>query len=1056
MRPTKLIISAFGPYADRAETVDFDKFSGLFLITGDTGAGKTTIFDAICFALFGETSGSYRDTKYLRSEYADDSAESFVDLYFSHRGKNYRVYRCPRFERPLKRGSGVKTEPEKAVFYPDGGTPIEGVKAVNSAVKELLKIDREQFGQIAMIAQGEFRELLNAKTDKRTEILRTVFMTDGYKAVEYRLKDRLDAAFKNRQEAENSVIQYFSDVIAPPESELSAQLSEMRNNAAASASAWNCAEMLEIIAKIISEDGEQEKELEKKLGDAEKALDRAVRELATAEESNKDILRLKELSEERERLEAQKSGFEALEKRVAREKLATRTVSPIYSALRSKADEHKRLAEQIIAKKEEFGRSEGRAKAASEALRGALEREGEAEKLRQAAAAAERDREKYALRDKLSGEIPEIRGRLEKLREMEKRLAETEKELRERISGLSAKAEKLKDAPISLERESGVLSKAEALKSAVDGIFTRELPELEKMNNELKKAQEKYKLAREGFEKAQEVKLRAEKALESCRAGILAAELSEGAPCPVCGSVEHPSPAKLPSESVSEEEFKLCAQKEETARSQKDDALKIAESLRAASEQLEKQLSQRIAACLSDGLYGKTAEGGLEKLSAALAEEREFLREFIAKTNAKIAALKGLCDELESAQKLLESARGAETEKLEEYKKRQAEALHRAEKSLAEKEALMQQLSGLEYESLERAESAAKDAKTRADEITAAIEKARAEKESAEKTAEGLRAAIETLGASLEKLSAEKESLGREFSAALSANGFSGEEEFAAYAVGEEIIAQSEKKINEYASAVKANAAGLERARADAEGKVLCDLEQLSADRDAKKQAADTLRETKNAVMIRLSANRRISENISALKEPLEKYRHENAVARRLYELVRGTSRNGKITLEQYVQAAGFDGIIAAANRRLLPMSDGRFELYRRENAIGKQSSTFLDLDVLDNFTGKRRPVGTLSGGESFKASLSLALGLSDTVSSRLGGVQMEALFVDEGFGTLDSASVASAMEILMSLSGSGKLVGIISHREELKDSIPQKVVVLKTRNGSRIEVEGE
>ena len=169
---------------------------------------------------------------------------------------------------------------------------------------------------------------------------------------------------------------------------------------------------------------------------------------------------------------------------------------------------------------------------------------------------------------------------------------------------------------------------------------------------------------------------------------------------------------------------------------------------------------------------------------------------------------------------------------------------------------------------------------------------------------------------------------------------------------------------------------------------------------------------------------------------------------------MRGQTKNGKITLEQYIQATGFDGIIRAANRRLLPMSDGQFELFRQEDSLGKRSNTFLDLEVLDNHTGHRKPVGNLSGGESFKASLSLALGLSDTVSANAGGIQMDALFIDEGFGTLDRKSLENAMDILMDLSSTNKLVGIISHREELKENIPQQIKVTKTREGSLIEVD--
>ena len=216
MKPVKLIVSAFGPYADTMPEIEFDRFEdkGLFLISGDTGAGKTTLFDAISFALYGTSSGTYRDTKNLRSEYAKDGTESFVDFYFTHQGEDYHIKRYPAYERKKQRGQGVVLEKEKAILYCGNNTPIEGIQQVNSAVKELLHIDDRQFKQIAMIAQGEFWSLLNAKTEQRTEILRTIFQTSGYKNIEYKLKDRLDRSYKERTGNEMSIIQYFCDVMA--------------------------------------------------------------------------------------------------------------------------------------------------------------------------------------------------------------------------------------------------------------------------------------------------------------------------------------------------------------------------------------------------------------------------------------------------------------------------------------------------------------------------------------------------------------------------------------------------------------------------------------------------------------------------------------------------------------------------------------------------------------------------------------------------------------------------------------------------------------------------
>ena len=289
---------------------------------------------------------------------------------------------------------------------------------------------------------------------------------------------------------------------------------------------------------------------------------------------------------------------------------------------------------------------------------------------------------------------------------------------------------------------------------------------------------------------------------------------------------------------------------------------------------------------------------------------------------------------------------------------------------------------------------------------------------------------------------------------ALRSNQFMSDDEMLGYIVSEKIIAEEEKIIADYKQGVETNKAQLKTAGADAEGKSRIDISELENMCKTQQENVDTARRASTATSTRIRSNEDRKKNISAQKCGLEKASHEYAINKRLYELVKGSTGIGKITLEQYIQAAGFDGIIVAANRRLLPMSDGQYELYRQEDTLGKKVNTFLNLEVLDNYTGHRRPVGNLSGGESFKASLSLALGLSDTVSSNLGGIQMDALFVDEGFGTLDRKSIDSAMDILINLSNSNKLVGIISHREELVENIPQQIKVKKEKDGSHITVD--
>lgn len=251
MKPSKLILSAFGPYAGKVE-IDFSIFDekGLFLISGDTGSGKTTLFDAICFACYGKASSDRRDTKSLRSEYAKDSTESFVDFYFTHQGKNYHVYRIPQYERRKFRGEGTVSVKESATLYCDSASPIEGIREVSTAIEQLLHINLKQFKQIAMISQGEFWDLLNAKTDERTTILRTIFMTDGYKNIEYKLKDRMDGAFGEFRDAEKSIIQFFHGAKADENSEQYETLEELKTRSDRSSSAWNASEMLNCLAAL--------------------------------------------------------------------------------------------------------------------------------------------------------------------------------------------------------------------------------------------------------------------------------------------------------------------------------------------------------------------------------------------------------------------------------------------------------------------------------------------------------------------------------------------------------------------------------------------------------------------------------------------------------------------------------------------------------------------------------------------------------------------------------------------------------------------------------------
>ena len=1057
MKPIKLIISAIGPYAGKIPAIEFDAFEekGLFLISGDTGAGKTTIFDAICFALYGTTSGTYRDTKNLRSEYAGDSAPSYVDFYFSHQGREFHVWRQPSYERQKQRGSGVIIENEKAIFYEEGRTPIEGLTRVNNAVKELLHINEKQFKQIVMIAQGEFWDLLNAKTDQRTEILRTIFLTNGYKNIEYKLKDRMDASYKIKVKAEDSIIQHFEDVAAIEEDALYDELEDLKSRAGRSGSAWNLDEILDVMERLILSDRERLKCVKADLQKAEAELKKNSDELALAKTNNSFIEKRDRLEREKGELEKRKAEIDETILLLEKQKKATRNVNPSYVAWTKKCGEVSLSQKQIKEAESNLETAVAAARQAKDAFDGTKQQEPEVDRLKQTISRIDDEEPKYQQKQELAGTLRELEERDKNIEAEAAELKECEKSLKEKINAYTKTVRELKGKPVELTEAKNESEKLKELLTDIDAISDDQIPEREKRKKALSKKQKAFIDARYKYEEASGRREEAERVLEDSRAGILARRLVEGEKCPVCGSVHHPEPAMVKEASISEDDFKKLQEEESELLEKKNNAHMQAEKAKTSLEEFDGQLRMtildRIANALPDmDMEGKTLEELIEVVKEAKKSVEAMSKENIRTCNT----LDKECKTLKKAEKALEAAQGDETEKLNLKKEELDENKHKIRQELTATRAILKTLEKLSFPDWETAEEERKRAETKKNKILDDIARAEAEKEKADNNVSAVRSALKTLRGSLEQQAKDEEDLRKKLEEEVSANGFSSVEEALKCVVSEDDLTSSDKVINEYNMAVATNKNQLADAKSDAKGRKIIDIEVLKAVCDEQGTNVALIRKNCNNSENRISTNEEKQKSILDRREELEKARKEHVNCRRLYDLVKGTTGNGKITLEQYIQAAGFDGIIAAANRRLLPMSDGQYELYRQEDSLGKKSNNFLDLEVLDNYTGHRRPVGNLSGGESFKASLSLALGLSDTVSSNLGGVQMDALFVDEGFGTLDRKSIDSAMEILINLTGSNKLVGIISHREELMENIPQQIKVKKTKDGSQITIE--
>lgn len=1081
MKPTKLVMQAFGAYAEQTE-IDFTQFEekGLFLICGDTGAGKTTIFDAISYALYGEASGSYRDTKNLKSEYVDKKVESFVDFYFTHQGKDYHVCRKPSFKYTNRNGKPDE-QAEKVIFYQPDGTTLEGAKNVDGtkekpgAIPQLLNMDAGQFMQVAMIAQGEFWKLLNAKTNERTEILRTIFQTDAYKKLELKLKNRMDVSFAARKEKEQSISQSFREVKVDP-AEISEGISgilaedlaedpeeqprsvvqricDLQEKLQDSKAVWNIEEMLTLLQAVIGEDTEKAKQKETVLAQAEEELRKLQGTLVSAKDNNAILERYARTKEEQEVLESQKGLFEERRIQLDRTKQATYKVKPEYDAWSAKEHEWERTKQLITDGAQTLVDCQTRAGMADAKVKETEALRPEAEQCQKIVDKVREEEPRYKEREMLQHELGQIQLQLATEEQQEAALVTAEQMLQKRIGELQEQQAVWKEEPQQLAQAQAAHDKLLDSQKKTESIAKNLIPAWRRKQQELEEAQREYRENQDAYESAKEAFTHADRLYRANLVGILASDLAEGEPCPVCGATHHEKLATLVEASVTEEQCKELKAVEEKKLDAFNQATASASSLRADVQAKGQQIKEEIRGCMTPEFIGGVE--ALEELIASFERQRAKLVDAVAQSRERLDTLQKNCEKLREVEAMLARAQGTEMARLAEQRKSLVEERQSLIAKQAASQATLAALQTLSYPDWEAAMQAGNHALARVTEIQTALDTAAKEKRSADEAVARVQASIATQKQALEQQKSDAQMLKQRLNEKLTACQFASVEEMQAQVATDAEIHAEEAKLADYDKKVTEVAARLSQLEQeqDARHRTLVDLEQLQQEHTSKRVQVETLRTALQAITFRIQNNCEKQQNIRAQQVAYEKAKKENDTSYRLYTLVSGQTRNGKITFEQYIQAAGFDSILQAANRHLLPMSDNQFQLYRQTNAVGKQTNTFLDLEVLDISTGKRRPVGNLSGGESFKASLSLALGLSDTIAENRGGIQMDALFVDEGFGTLDSKSLEETKDALLSMSGENKLVGIISHRDELMD-IPQKLRVTKGRGGSRIQME--
>lgn len=894
MRPQKLIISAFGPYKNEV-AVDFNLLSesSIYLITGDTGSGKTTIFDALVFALYGSASGNVRENSALRSKYSSEDTKTFVELTFINNGITYKVIRNPEYLRPSKRGDGLtKQSAEASLEFND--EVIVGYKQVNEKIEEIIGINKEQYSQIAMIAQGEFLKLLLADTTERIKIFRNIFQTNNYKKLQDNVKRDELVTKKHYEELKNSVLQYVNDVVTS-DVVLQNIITNLNNNEAITTIS-DCINIIEQsnlineqkIAKNRSEQLELTNNLtnlDKQIGQAQ-LLQNAKIELEKLKEFNTSneplmlqlINKLKEIELNYNNLDNEKNDVAILEEKLTR-----------LNDINEKLNETIKIIEKLEAE------------------------------------------EKQVLLQQVHVVKKKIKYELE-------------------LNDLA----NIKDPIIYEERinkiNEDILKNEEAKKQ-----FSNYQQEL----NKIKDTEAQYLLLKKQYDDSNSNYLEAEALFFNNQAGILAEKLVKGEPCLVCGSTVHPNIAKNIENVKSEKELNVLKNATLEVRNKFSQKSEELSTLRSSAKTLESLIPTNIdeinkqATVLNDELTLNKAELNLIKVN--LIRKKEVTQ-----------MLEGLAEQLKSFDETLFNINNKQV------------AANTLNKQL--KEEL---------------------------EIIGVIDV---------NVIKGKKDYISNVSTTYNKANSD-------------------------YSKLKEQISNNNGQIETYNKQLSAaNIVDINKLLSSKEG-IVIELKNINNSYDK--------------LFLELSNNTKVVNNIKKVNSEIKVVEVKYDWLKSLSDTINGSvSKKERIELEAFVQMSYFDQVINRANTRFMIMSGGQFELIRRIESTGLRSKSGLELDVIDHYNGTTRSVKTLSGGESFMASLSLALGLSDEIQASSGGINIESMFVDEGFGTLSDDALSNAIKILNSLAQSNKMIGIISHVNELKESIDSQICVTKTIDGgSKIDI---
>ncbi|MFD2629927.1 AAA family ATPase [Oceanobacillus kapialis] len=1022
MQPLTLTLTAFGPYKDK-EVINFTDLreNRLFVISGNTGAGKTTIFDGICFALYGSASGQDRENNMmLRSDFADDNVHTAVELEFALQNRTYRVLRQLGH---VKQGNKTKTGERYEFFETTGGQEIpcvdrQMVSEINQKIEELIGLTQDQFKQIVMLPQGEFRKLLTSQTENKEEILRRLFKTEPYKYITEKMKQKrlaMDDAYKQAVQVRDQYIAAIGQTLPRREGAALFPLLE---------------EEYQNTKQVLDGLEEERRFYEAKIVDDKAAYDDAYKrhnEKQTTYHHSKALndrfISLEQKETRLKELEGQADTFRAkeiqLEKAERAQRLAPyekqrddwRKDEAVKLEARKEAEDQQKQMQERLVKVQAAYQQEENKKSEREAVRKELDKLHDFLPVVKEMDAAKQKLQRLHQQGKTT--YAEWKQAKEKLDEQKSRA----EQLDQKIKTLDEQVEKLPDK----QQQLGEMR--EQLKLLMDYL---------KRKHHAAKLKAETKQQKQGVEDKKAFYLKLEESWINNQATLLASHLHDGEACPVCGSLEHPQKATSTENTVSKEQMEKAKQEYDLVDSKYRE---IIANYQAAASQLEEKVEELKSHSISVE-NAEEAKDRLTQLGTTLKQEVEQLQ----------ASRKELAEQKKTSEQLKEAV-----QQLEKSVQEKEKAYQEIKSSYDTSKAVYQdRISNIpeDVRVLTELEQKIQQAKQKQEQLENAWEAIQKElqqvKEQQAKAAERLT----NVEKQYQETTAKREEVEKQFTNALAESGFSAETDYHAAKLSEIERMELKNSLDQYKqtlSTVKEQVSELKTELKDKQKVDLTSIEgELAKLKEAYEKALRTWHESKGFQQ----EAKTLQQNIEQASEASGELERKLRTISDLYDAIRGQN-NRKVSFERYLQIEYLEQIIDAANQRLKHLSNGQFFLMRsdRQESHGRQSG--LALDVYDAYTGQTRDVKTLSGGEKFNASLCLALGMSDVIQSFQGNISIKTMFIDEGFGTLDEEALNKAIDTLVDLQQSGRMIGVISHVQELKAIFPAVLEVKKTKEGS-------